>query len=58
MGRRSGKKRYKKKTYTFISDFMNHRISVAENNEPIELDRDVENVNDSGDNSSDESDSK
>ena len=58
MGRRSGKKRYKKKTYTFISDIMDHLIAVAENNEPIELDSDVENVNNSGDSSSDDSDSE
>ena len=55
MGRRSGKKRYKKKTYTFISDIMDHLIAVAENNE---LDSDVENVNNSGDSSSDDSDSE
>ena len=58
MGRRSGKKRYKKKTYTFISDIMDHLIAVAENNEPIELDSDVENVNNSGDSSSDDSNSE
>ena len=43
MGRRSGKRRYKKKTYNFVNDIMEHLLTVAGDNIPVEHDSDIEN---------------
>ena len=56
MGRRSGKKKYKKKTYNFVRDIVLHLESVAGDNRdiaPLESDQEDE----SDDSSSDDSDS-
>lgn len=54
MGRRSGKKRYKEKTYMFVKDIMEHLLTVASDNGEVDHDSDIEDA--SGDDSSGESD--
>ena len=56
MGRRSGKKRYKKKTYDFVKNILEHLWAVAGDNRPVDLDSDIEDEPDSDGNSMDESD--
>ena len=56
MGRRSGKKRYKKKTYEFVKNILEHLWAVAGDNRPVDLDSDIEDEPDSDGNSMDESD--